>query len=152
MQWADWYRAAMAITAWREARGEGVTGMRAVMCVIRNRVNGGLGDWDHVITAKWQFSSMTAPKDPELVLWPDSPDQPFEDALQMADGIFDGSTRDITQGATHYFNPGVVLPDWAAKLHKLCTIGHHEFYGPNPPATEPTSMPPDLSGDISNLS
>ena len=34
----------------------------------------------------------------------------------------------ITAGATHYFNPNVVLPSWAAKMTKVASIGHHDFY------------------------
>lgn len=132
MQWNDWYRIALALVAWREARGEGNVGMRAVMCVVRNRVNSGMGDWDHVITKRWQFSSMTAPNDPMLVQWPDSPDPQFEAALQMSDGIFDGSTQDITGGATFYFNPHVVLPTWAATMQKVISIGNHDFYKEKP--------------------
>lgn len=133
MTWNDWYRVALALVAWREARGEGRDGMKAVMCVVRNRVNAGMGDWDHVITKRWQFSSMTAPSDPMLVQWPDSPDAQFQDALLLVDGVFDGSTPDITHGATFYFNPAVVLPTWAASMVKVASIGHHDFYSPSKP-------------------
>lgn len=128
MTWDDWYKTALALTMWREARGEGRTGMRAVGHVIENRVHTGMGDWDHVITKKWAFSSMTAPGDPELVLWPDSPDLVFESAMLLAEDIYNGTDPDITNGATHYFNPHVVLPTWAKSMTLVAEIGNHVFY------------------------
>lgn len=32
-------------------------------------------------------------------------------------------------GATHYFNPNVVLPSWAGHMVRLAEIGNHAFYG-----------------------
>lgn len=104
MAWENYYRIMLALTAWREARGEGREGMRAVLHVIRNRVNKGWGDWDHVVTKKWQFSSLTAPGDSQLVRWPDSPDEKFALAMQLADAVYDGTDPDITGGAVYYAN------------------------------------------------
>ena len=131
MTWADYDKALLSLTLWREARGEGRDGMRAVAHVIANRIKAGMAkDWDHVITAKWQFSSMTAAADPELILWPEQPDPAFEDAMQIAELIYSGGDFDLTNGATCYFNPAVVLPSWAAKMTKVASIGHHDFYKP----------------------
>jgi spore germination cell wall hydrolase CwlJ-like protein len=120
----------LALTMWREARGEGVIGMRAVGHVIKNRVDAThLPDkWDDIMTKKWQFSSLTATGDSQLVAWPNSPDPIFEEAMNLADSIFTNMDADITAGATHYFNPGVVLPTWAASMTKIASIGHHDFY------------------------
>lgn len=128
MTWNDYYKTMLAITGFREARGEGREGIRAVLHVIRNRVNAGYGDWDHVITKKWQFSSLTAPGDSQLVVWPDSPDPIFETCMNLAEEVFNNTDPDITAGSTHYFNPHVVLPDWAAGMQLMATIGNHVFY------------------------
>jgi len=137
LSWQDWYKIALALTIWREASGEGRTGMRAVGHVIRNRVNAKWGDWDHVITAKWQFSSLTAPGDPMLVKWPDSPDPSFETAMSLADQIYDGSDPDITDGAVLYCNPKHIDKDgWfdrevlqkPAEHPRVAVIGQHEFF------------------------
>lgn len=129
MTWDAWYTCLWALTAWREARGEDSEGMRAVLHVILNRLNlRRWGDADHLIESKWQFSSMTAPGDPMLVQWPDSPDPVFAKALELANLIYTGKDVDPTGGATHYFNPRVVLPTWAASMKKTATIGHHIFY------------------------
>jgi N-acetylmuramoyl-L-alanine amidase len=128
MTWNDYYKTMLALTMWREARGEGRDGMRAVGHVIRNRVDAAMGDWDHVITKKWQFSSLTAAGDSQLIVWPDSPDGEFETAMNLAEDIFTNIDPDITVGATHYFNPHVVLPNWASQMKQVATIGNHVFY------------------------
>lgn len=124
MVWTDWQKAILALVMWREARGEGKEGMQAVGCVVRNRA----GDMINKIEAKWQFSSLTAPGDPMLIQWPADNDPQFAIAMELAEGINNWSTPDITHGATHYFNPSVVLPSWAATMTKVATIGHHDFY------------------------
>lgn len=126
MTFHDYSKALLALVMWREARGEGQQGMEAVGCVVRNRVTN--GDWAEVISKKWQFSSLTASGDPMLIQWPSVDDPQFQIALVLADGIVDGTIPDITDGATHYFNPNVVLPTWAAKMTKVKSIGHHDFY------------------------
>jgi len=132
MMWADYDRTMLALTLWREARGEGRDGMRAVGHVIQNRIKASMAkDWGHAITKRWQFSSMTAAGDPELILWPEQPDQSFEEAMQIADLIYGGGDFDLTQGATFYFNPAVVRPDWAKDMVQVATIGHHDFYVAN---------------------
>ena len=37
-------------------------------------------------------------------------------------------TPDNTFGATHYFNPSIVLPPWAKGKVPSITIGQHAFY------------------------
>lgn len=126
MEWPDYNQILLALVMWREARGEGVEGMKAVGCVVRNRVKN--DTWSQIITAKWQFSSLTAPGDPMLVQWPVQGDPQFQEALHLASGIYLNAIPDNTNGATHYFNPKVVLPKWAASLHQVASIGHHDFY------------------------
>lgn len=125
----DWNKALLALTLWREARGEGEVGMQAVGCVIRNRQQAkAYGNWAEVMCTKYQFSSLTAPEDPMLIIWPGSQDLIFPQAMQIAEGIYDGSLPDITEGAFHYFNPHVVMPGWAASLAFIKNIGRHAFY------------------------
>lgn len=126
MDWDGYNQFLLALTMWREARGEGLEGMKAVGCVIRNRVHN--GTWSEIITAKWQFSSLTAPGDAMLVSWPVQNDIQFLEAMALAGGIYTGVLTDNTNGATHYFNPSVVKPKWAASLTKVASIGHHDFY------------------------
>lgn len=122
MTWSDWSNAILALTLWREARGEGREGMYAVLCVIRNRG----GDLIAQVEKKWQFSSLTAPGDPMLVQWPLVGDPQFTVSMDLVTNV--ATLPDITNGATHYFNPSVVLPTWAKSMTKVASIGHHDFY------------------------
>lgn len=40
----------------------------------------------------------------------------------------DPTQGDRSFGATHYFNPKIVLPTWAHGMTKLVTVGGHDFY------------------------
>ena len=127
----DWYRAVLALVIWREARGESYAGKVAVASVIRNRVNATrLPDqWDDVIERKWQFSSMTAPGDAMLVQWPHDGDQSWLDSMNVAEGVFDGTIADNTDGSTLYANLSVCHPNWNfAELTQTAIIGAHTFF------------------------
>ena len=117
-----------ALCAWREARGEGRDGIRSVLHVIENRANAAGKSWAEIVYAKWQFSSMTAPGDPELDLIPKAPDPIFEECCELADAIFDDKDFDLTQGATHYFADSIPMPSWAAAMTQTVKIGHQTFF------------------------
>jgi N-acetylmuramoyl-L-alanine amidase len=140
---------ALARTLWAEARGEGLTGMEAVACVIINRHIVSIqenGFWwsenkdeipDNTIEAvcrdPWQFScwNKNDPNLPKLLsLTPD--DKLFAAALKIAEEAVDGNIPDITGGATHYYNPKAVdkRPEWAVG-NPICVIGKHHFYRPS---------------------
>ena len=128
MDWKDFDVVIAALCAWKEARGEGHDGMRAVVHVIANRAQLQNKSWAQIVYAPLQFTSMTYRSDPQLGLVPKQPDPAFEDALNIAEYVQGGSDPDLTGGATHYFNPELVLPSWAATMVKTATIGHHDFY------------------------
>ena len=47
----------------------------------------------------------------------------------LAQEIVEGAHDDITNGATHYYNPeSVPTPPWANVLTKTTVIGNHHFY------------------------
>ena len=128
--WYAWIQFLLALAIWREARGEGEEGMQAVGCVLRNNLKGQLTieAWSNILLHPFFISSLTAINDPEERKWPQIDDKQFEDAYHLAVGIYGNTIPDNTNGATHYFNPSVILPDWAKKMAKVCTIGHHDFY------------------------
>jgi len=130
MTWNDWFKAILALVLWREARGEGHNGMRAVAHVIKNRVDAThLPDqWEDIIEKKWQFSSLTAPGDATLVTWPKQPDLSFEDAMQIATAVIMGTDSDLTLGSTHYANLAICDPAWAHTMTPTVVIGHHSFF------------------------
>lgn len=114
-----------ALCIWREARGEGITGMQAVSNVIRNRAKKSKLTIYEEITKPLQFSAITAKGDPMLNVYPKSNDKQWLEAQDIVDTE---NLEDITNGATHYFNPNVVMPSWADKLTKIGSIGNHDFY------------------------
>ena len=128
MSWDEFDICSAALCAWREARGEGRDGIRAVLHVIANRSTLWHKTWSQIIYQHLQFSSMTYGQDPQLSSVPAPPDSNFIDCYEIAKSIHDGGDFDLTNGATHYFNPGIVLPKWAASMTKVASIGHHDFY------------------------
>lgn len=131
---------AMALCAWREARGEGECGMRAVMHVIVNRAaswySRSLHPIHEAVYAKNQFSSMSIPGDREFNLQPSPEDKAHHYCCTMAEEIAKGIDPDPTNGALYYWNPRTATSVWfnrsiVAKPEehpKLASIGNHDFY------------------------
>ena len=121
----------IARTAWGEARGEGATGMQAVVNVIMNRTKN--GGWygltpKEVCLKKWQFSCWNE-NDPnrEKLLAVTTADKNFAKALDLATLAYNGQLPDITGGATNYHAKSI-LPSWASRMTKTAEIGQHIFY------------------------
>ncbi len=130
----------MRLCGWREARGEGPDGIRAVMHVLLNRAvrwYGAHSESIHTaIYAKNQFTSMSVPTDPEYHLMP-APDDPLYASLaDMAVEVLDGSDDDLTNGALYYVNPHTMTSGWfrdniidqPATHPETARIGHHIFF------------------------
>ena len=96
----------LILTAWRENRAGGVPGMQSVINVICNRASRDGTAISTECLKRLQFSSMTAPGNPELRLGPDPLDLAdwvsWEQAVALAamDPLVD-----ITGGATDYYAP-----------------------------------------------
>ena len=131
----------LALCIWREARGEGHAGMRAVANTIRNRVKRPRWwgkDWRSVILHPWQYSCFNGPDengkgaDPQWAKFSEANDVRWADALNIAHEIIHGlDLADPTSGATHYFvtkmpNP----PAWrkSPAMQFTCEIGAHSFF------------------------
>lgn len=128
MQWTEFDKWSGALCAWREARGEGRDGIRAVLHVIANRAASAHKSWAQIVYAHLQFSSMTYGQDSQLTVVPTEPDPQFVDCYELADLIYNNGDFDLTNGATHYFAPAQVLPGWAASMTKVASIGRHDFF------------------------
>ena len=131
------YEAVMlALVMWREARGEGRDGQRAVGHVVRNRAKAGWGSVVECIVKKNQFTSMSVPGDGQLTKWPTLSDGRFREALEDAQRILDGSDGDLTGGALYYANLEVATSGWFFEHivgdpvgHPVtATIGRHTFF------------------------
>jgi spore germination cell wall hydrolase CwlJ-like protein len=132
-----------ALCAWKEARGEGVDGMCAVLWVLKNRLGapGFARKLHDVIYGKNQFSSMSVPSDKQFNLKPEDDDPVFPAAMKMAATVFggqfkDSSLDDPTRNAHFYANLHEISTDgWFYKDIVLsqehpvtAQIGHHTFF------------------------
>lgn len=128
MTHADYFMTALCL--WREARGEGNSGMTAVGCVIRNRVTRDNKSYYAEVVKPWQFSSITAKGDPQLVLFPDALDGSWQQAVLVAGNIIGDVVSDITGGATLYFDDSIPFPrSWnPAAVQATVKLGRLNFY------------------------
>lgn len=119
-----------AFCAWREASGEGSDGLRGVLHVIKNRALKHRRSWAQIVFQYLQFSSMTAPGDPQIKSGrvPTDPDVTFVLAVAIATDVFNGVDPDITNGATNYFADSIAMPVWAKEMTATARIGKHSFY------------------------
>ena len=128
----------LALVTWKEARGEGLTGCRAVMHVIVNRVGTvGFAPTLHaVIYGKNQFTSMSVSSDPEFNLQPKPDDAIYAELITLAKQVLAGLDEDITNGAHYYANLKNTTSGWffshivSDKVNHPITaeIGHHTFF------------------------
>lgn len=122
----------MAKTLYGEARGEGLEGLIAVAHVILNR---------YVIQYKFkksikeicqlpkQFSCWNY-NDPHRFIFQDLTlrDDDYRRCYGVACLVIYGDFPDPTGGATLYYNPSIVTPNWNwAKTEETVVIKHHRF-------------------------
>lgn len=120
----------VALTVWREARGEPRQGKLAVAHSIMNRVlaPGWWGsDVPTVVGKAWQYSSLTDPKDPQLVMWPRW-DPGWVECLEVARAAVLGTEPHPAPGADSYFAVSIPAPKWADPAKFVAQIGHHRFF------------------------
>ena len=126
----------VVVTLWMEARGEGEQGMQAVMNTIMNRSKGNFENSRRVVLKPKQFSCWNGISNPEQKTIDISKkhrnEKEFQIAIKLVDAAMKGKLKDITDGATHYFNPHKVLPTWSKKMKKTVSIKNHDFYKTGP--------------------
>lgn len=127
-----WYEVSLlALTIWREARGESFEAKVAVAHSIKNRVDRPSwwgNDWISVLTKKWQYSSLTDPHDRQLTTWPKSDDAVFVECLNIADGVMCGYFNSPVRGADSYYDKSIAPPPWATPETFVGTVGRLHFY------------------------
>jgi N-acetylmuramoyl-L-alanine amidase len=123
----DRYESALCV--WREARGEGLAGMTAVACVIRNRVVRHRTTFAGEVMRKWAFSSMTAPNDKQIHLLPGGKDPSWAAAQHVVEAVIAG-LDDNTQGATLYYDDSISFPkSWdRSRVLQTVKIGRLNFF------------------------
>lgn len=132
----------MALCVWKEARGQGTVGMRAVAHVIKNRVGaaGFAKNIHDVIYGRNQFSSMSIPSDSEFDLIPPPGDIQFGFCMTICPLVLNGTDSDPTNGAKYYENRATATSGWFGRViagpdghgtegHSLSVvIGNQSFY------------------------
>ena len=121
----------LALTVWREARGEPYPVKVGVACSILNRVQRPSwwgSDVMSVVTKRWQYSSMTDPHDPQLATWPQPSDASWWDCLQIACAALDGRLMHPAPGADSYYDVSIAAPQWADPARFVAQLGKIRFY------------------------
>ena len=121
----------LALVVWREARGESRECRTAVAWSVMNRVTNPKWwgtDVLSVIRKKWQYSSMTDPKDPQLTTWPAEEDPSWWECLAIAQEVFEGKIPNPVPGADSYFDISIPAPNWTAAAKFIKQIGRVRFY------------------------
>jgi len=121
----------LALAIWRESRGEPIETRIAIAQVAATRAKHPSWwgrDILSVLFRKWQFSSLTDPRDPQLTTWPGADDETWKECLQIAADTIAGRTAITTPEADHYHDISIPPPEWAIKEKYLRQIGRVRFY------------------------
>jgi cell wall hydrolase len=81
-----------------------------------------------VIGKRWQYSSMTAPDDPNLTKWPDDDDASWQESLLAANAAYNAIRANPAPEADSYFDVSIAAPAWAKPEMFVNQIGHIRFY------------------------
>jgi hypothetical protein len=98
------------------------------------------GDIPTVIMCPYQYSSMTAPGDSQLRLWPKENDTQFAAIAKEVDSLTDG-TVPVQTDATHYFSLPLTAPPpaWGSvSLVHGGDLGNVKFYRLGLPPSSPS--------------
>lgn len=121
----------LALLVYREARGESHEAKIAVAHTVLNRVAHPTwwgNDVVSVITKKWQYSSLTDPKDPQLTVWPKASDHIFEECLTVASLVLSGIYNAPLKGIDSYHDSSIPAPKWATPDTFVGQLGKLKFY------------------------
>lgn len=130
------------LCAWKEGRGDGLTGMHAVLHCLKNRVSSpGFPHTMHdVVYGRNQFTSMSVPSDPEFNLDPATTHgldlATWNASAVLAQTVLNTDDDDPTKGACYYENATTAHSPWfdrnikgdPAEHPMTAQIMHHTFY------------------------
>lgn len=125
-------RVFLALMIWREARGESAEARAAVGYTVVERLRSRVAWWGtdvlSVLFCKWQYSSLTDPRDRQLATWPREDQQAWQQCLELADLILSGTINNPAPGADSYFDRSIRAPNWATRERHIADIGQLRFY------------------------
>ena len=122
----------LAFTVWREARGESLAARIGVAYSILNRVD--RPKWwgstiSEVVTKRWQYSSLTDPKDPQLArAWPLPTDRTWQECIDIATQTQVAALKNPVPGADSYHDTSIAPPYWTKDARRVGQIGRIVFY------------------------
>lgn len=124
----------LAMNVYFEARGEPLTGKIAVAQVTMNRVNASANrSVCAIVKEESQFSWYNARKVPTVVLYSRQGEiieknlAAWTESQMVAVTVMTMQTRDVTGGATHFYNPDKARPHWRTQFPVVAEIGNHVF-------------------------
>lgn len=131
----------LALTVWREARGESYTCKLAVAFSVLERAKHPKwwgNDVMSVVFKRLQYSSMTNKDDPNLVAWPQAADTAWNDSILTAIAATAGTPVNPAPGADSYFDTSISPPSWATPAQFVIQIGNLRFYNLDREFEQPT--------------
>jgi spore germination cell wall hydrolase CwlJ-like protein len=112
----------------REAGGKGEC-MASVMHVISNRAKvNSVDSYVKVITKPWQFESIHNQNHAAIIAKAKRHPRWNEAQSLVNQALSNELPWTAAKSATHFFNPKLVMPKWAAKMKFVARIGGHDFY------------------------
>lgn len=121
----------LALTVWREARGQSRECQVGVAYSIMNRVKNP-GWWGNsvcsVLFKRLQYSSMTYKGDPQLTTWPAETDPSWLQCLEVASTVLVEAEENPVPGADSYHDVSIPPPNWASPKSFVRQIGRIRFY------------------------
>lgn len=131
IDYTTYEQAMLALLVWREARGELHQAKIAVCFSVLNRVQN--PKWwgttlGAVIAKKWQYSSMAAPGDPNLIQYPLPQDLSFQDCLLAVNAVIAKTESNPVAGADSYYDVSIPPPKWAKPEQFVKQVGAFRFF------------------------
>jgi spore germination cell wall hydrolase CwlJ-like protein len=121
----------LGLVVWREARGASHEAQVAVASSVMNRVKRPSWwgtDVSSVAGKRWQYSSLAAPGDAQLTLWPLLSDPTWLACLGVAYDVIHSEEPNPLPGADSYYDDSIAPPKWT-KGARLCgKIDNLNFY------------------------
>ena len=131
IDYSTYEQALLALVVWREARGETRQAKIAVAFSVLNRVDS--PKWwgtsiGAVIAKKWQYSSMAAPGDPNLIKYPLPHDLSFQDSMSAVNAALTPGAINTVPGADSYYDISIPPPKWAKPEQFVKQVGAFRFF------------------------
>lgn len=118
----------IVLACWRAGASEGVLGMIAIACEIRNLAAAGLRESDHYLNAL-TLPEMKSGGEPDLQgLFPDPRDPELIQFMNSLDNVLAGRTKDPTDGGFFHRHANQEPYHHSMALERTASVGKLNFY------------------------